>query len=606
MAKKNKKKKHIPLKKEEAQPQEESQEKHKKEAPDRLSHSTESDNKGENLSQEKSKKRSSVLSIKNTKAPIFLVFIGLAALVFIGYFLFTKLLRPQFLAELLPEQNTIALVEFTVDQTQWNDLKEALKPYPVYDLEKARQFFEQVSTLNYQNDIEPWLGRKAGMALVNIGSPESLQRIYFAESNNHQKTIATLGATTPVTEYQKYPLYQTEKLKGWFTFINNNLVVASSQEALQDFIDSASLPKLYPSETYRKVTNNLPANGAVFVYANLEKSWPLISQLNQNAPEWKTLKPFMQLFKAAGVSVKIEKGRIITQIFTSIDKQKMDGKGFIEYPTKYQGGLLSLANEGTLFFTGGHDVTRELSRLETLFQSGTNASALTFDGLLEGQKEHYFGKDISLKDDIYPVLNGEYLVAVDGTLQKPVFNFFLKLEPDNRGRFDKLLTAFIKTGGIFSPQVKEVTLPDGTKGQEVVAVGQLIKRSDESYNNNTLATLNIGDEGVTAYLAIMNNTLVVSTDKDSLKKIMDRSEGKVTQNLVKDEAFSQNLPLVMKTADETIGLKPQSLLPLIPKSETADSFRALLASYFEPFVSIMVGKNYFEDGISEIYLITLK
>lgn len=598
MAKKNKKK-NIPRKKIEEQKEHKTQEKLKTHAPDRLP---------ETADQEGKKKQSEGQNPRNSKAAILLVLIGLAVLIFIGYFLFTKLLRPQSLAELLPEEKTIGLVEFTFDQTQWKDLEEALKPYPAYDLPKARAFFEQLSSLNYGSDIEPWLGRRAGIALflghssdVEASSPGYL---LMAESNDHQKTVTALGVPANPIEYQKFFIYESPKLKSWFTFMNNYAVMAPSQEMLQHFIDDASLPKLSAGETYRKVANNLPVNGAIFVYADLDQYWEQLevsptAMSIMPSSQWKMLKPFFQLFKAAGISMRIEKGRIITQIFTHIDKQKIDAKGFIEYPTKYQGNLLALANEGTLFFTGGHDVARELSRLETIFQGGTNASPFTFEGILEAQKERFFGKDINIKEDIYPLLLGEYLLTMEGTLQKPVINFFLKLDPENRNRFETLLTAFIKAGGIFSPEVKEVTLPDGTKGREVVAVGQIIRRSDEMYENNVLTTLQIGDAGTSAYLAIVNDTAIISTDQNSIKKIIDRAEGKITQNLTTDQSFSQNLQLVMKTADEIIALKPESLWSFLPQPE-------IVTPYLQPFMSVMVGKNFFEDGISEIYLITLK
>src|SRR5438105_774799 len=63
-----------------------------------------------------------------------LMLVGLFALVFIGIFLFHKIFRPQPLAQLLPADSTVGLVELNIDSgsSQPKQFFELLKNYPVY------------------------------------------------------------------------------------------------------------------------------------------------------------------------------------------------------------------------------------------------------------------------------------------------------------------------------------------------------------------------------------------------------------------------------------------------------------------------------------------
>lgn len=547
-----------------------------------------------------------------------LILIGLFAITFIGWFLFGKLFSAESLANFLSANNTIAVLEINTDSSgnQTKLFYQTLSKYPVYQSESIVTVLNAISGIDYHKEIEPWLGRKIGLALG-----DNLQKLYFVESIDHAKTVdfisnktlsksgqADTGAQSDATtDYRGYKIYQFEIGRKFIgTFINNYFVVAEDQDYLRQTLDRYldNQPKLSNDENYQKIRNNLPQGGLLFAYLNEHKLFDAITKdpklSTEKGGNIVPFKPFLDLFAAEGFTVSADQGRFLVQSFTAIDKKSLGGQSLLTFSEKYRGDLLNIANEEAILFAGGHDLSKELSRFGDIFQSATQTSARIFSGLLEAQKERYFGKDISLKDDIYPLLKGEYLLTVENNFEKPIISVFLNLQnkTDDMVKLEKLISAFTKTGGIFTPRIQEVTLPDGTKGQEIVASPEKIERSDENYGSHTFTTLKLGNAGWSINMATIGDKLVISTDKESLQKIIDRSEGKITTSLAGNNLFNKDVKPLLQSADEVFNVKIGALSDVLGLTGNQ-----ILAPYLLPFSDFTATKNYFADGISTIYLV---
>jgi len=551
-----------------------------------------------------------------------LALIGLFALTYIGLFLFGKFFRPEALAEILPQDESVAVLELNTDgaSDQIKQFYDTLKNYPVYQKNNIEGLMNTLLNMDFAKDVEPWLGRKIGIALIKFqpagASTENgmiLNPVVFIESRDHEITIEKLKARAlqeskldlVYTEYQGFKLYSyTSTGRFHFVFINNYLVIAKDEETIKFLIDQFSKgKKLADDESYMKVANNLPPNNVAFGYIDYVKLFDAILHndpkfVAEKGQDYLALKPFISLFKADGVVVVAEKGKLVAQEYTLMDKQQFGDEGFLTYNDKYDGKLLSLANPDLVMLAGGHDLTKEIKRLQELFKAGTKTSSLIFDGVLEAQKEQYFGKEISLKDDIYPLLQGEYLITVEKSFEEPVITFFLELKDknDDATNFEKLVTAFVQTSGIFTPKVKDVTLPDGTKGKEIVASPEAIQRFNESIDGISVTSLQIGNTGVTLYYTIVGQDLVISTDHDNMKNIIMRSNGKLEENFTTASFYQNNIQPALHTADEMVMLKIGALSALTGLSENE-----IVKPYVLPLGNLTATKNYFADGISSIY-----
>ncbi len=544
-----------------------------------------------------------------------LIMIGLFALAFIGYFLFGKLFSPQDLAEITPAGKTVGVIEIMIDTNhgQVGRFYSLLEKYPVYKRENVIRLVEQVVPYNYENDLYPWLGRKIGAVLYS-GAEGSLSPIYFIESRDHGATVKFLknrriSETTDTlieSDYSGRKIYSfAQSQTAVFTFVNNYLVIAEDEKLIKNYLDHlAEGTMLSGDPDYIKVANNLPRGGVAYGYVNLvtlfetlEKDQLFVSRKGQDLLAFK---PFLNVFRAEGISVFADEDRFTAQTFTAIDNEALGGESFITFNEKYQGELLSLAGENPIMLMGGHDLTKEINRIKDVFKSGTKTPALVFEGMLEAQKQIYFGKDINLETDILPLLTGEYLFTVENSLEEPVVSLFLEMDSKTTDipKFEKTANAFVEVSGIFTPKIRQVELPDGTIGQELVASPEQIGRDTNKYKSAMITTLKLGDTGVSVHYAILGEVIALSTDMDGMKKIIDRHEDALAKGFVSTDYYSKNVGPVLRTADEVFLLKLGALT-----AATGLNADQNLNPYLVPFNNLTVTKNYFRDGISTIYLI---
>lgn len=548
-----------------------------------------------------------------------LILVGTLTLVFIGIFLYSKIFRPQSLAKILPAESTIGFFEMNIDPegSQPKQFFELLKKYPVYQKSALSALVNTVLPLDYEKDLKNWIGRKVGVAFIKpMESEGELQLIGLVETKDQEKMKEFLqsrvlkdikdGQDALLEEpYKETKIFSYKASQSFYAaLLADYLVVSGNKNLLQQLIDGQQSLRLENDLTYQKVANNLPQGGLGFTYFNTEKLFEALLKnpafANHKGRDFIALQPFLKIFSAEGVSVFATDHQLRFQQFSAINRSELGGSTYLTFNEKYQGSLIKLASETPILFVGGHDLTKELKRLEEIFKGGTKASSLLFEGLVEAQKQKYFGKDIGLEQDIYPLLQGEYLVTVDGTFEQPVTTFFFELTDKNTDlqRIEKIANAFIKISAIFEPKIQEVTLPDGTKGQEVVASPEQITRTDADYQGIRTVSLKLGDLTWGINYAVLENTLVMSSNLETLQKIIDRFQGRLGSNLSNQELFVKNVQPLLRTADEMIHLKLGALTEAM--GITKDS---VLQPYLLPFGSLTVTKNFFDDGISTIYVV---
>jgi hypothetical protein len=544
-----------------------------------------------------------------------LALIGLFALTFIGWFLFGKMFRPQYLAEILPAESTVGVLEINVDSGsgQVKQFYDLMKNYAVYQHDGLVNFLTLALPLDFAKEIEPWLGRRAGIAFVSTAKKGELARIYFIESRDRNLTEEFLKSKAmqdakeelTVTDYNNYKLYGYS-LSHLFeaTFIGNYLVIAENEITLKELLDkiNAGGERLNDEAVYRKTANNLPQGSLTGGYLNLQKLYDVLSAdenfVAKKGQDFLAFKPYLSLFDAVGFTCFADKDKFVIQTFVALNKDALTDDKFISYSEKYRGALLSLAPEDPVGLAAGHDLTKEIGRLEEVFAGSTKSNSQVFNGLLEAQKNIYLGKAISLSGDIYPLLGGEYLFAVENNLENPAYTLILELMNKNQDiqRLEKIMSALEKTGGFFTSKIQEVVLPDGTKGQEIVASPELIERFEENHEGTVISDLKMGETGWHIYYAVSDDKAIITTNKDIMKNILDRIAGKVSSSFVSTGFYKRIVGRIIGTADEIFTVKTGAVTEWLGLNENE-----MLKPYLLPFSGLTAAKNYFTDGISTIY-----
>jgi hypothetical protein len=242
----------------------------------------------------------------------------------------------------------------------------------------------------------------------------------------------------------------------------------------------------------------------------------------------------------------------------------------------------------TTFFFSGHNLKKEYNKIFEIFSEGATASNLVFQAFIEEQKNLYFDKNIKIDQDILPLLEQEYFLSFSGSLKNPDWLAMLELKDpmNDKVRLNKLLESFTKKAGRFAPERQTFTLPDETKGEEMVATKVNIVEN-QSYRNSDYNIIEIGNAQLKLYYLFTEEHFVFTNNLKTLQSVIDNADlkGNVIADFLKD----------LNGSDELVSLAPKFLL---------DS--PALNPYFEPVKNIVMGRNYFDDGIATTYIIYLK
>jgi len=546
--------------------------------------------------------------------------IGAFLLVFVAFYTISRIFRPPSLANFLPSETTVAVVQININPNndQVKSFFDALDDYAIYNQNSLTFVFDEFFNTDFDVDIQPWIGRQIGVVLLEKENVDgAVDNAFFIEVKNQAKALEFMESrglqseedyilSDDYTENKIYRYALSHSFK--FTFVAGNLVIAENEEALKSIIDveAGRVDSLINTNLYQKISQNLPINSIIFAYSDFAKVNNILKSngafMSEKGRELLAFQPFIKLYKALGVSFIVENGDLAIQTFTALDEEYLAGRDFINFDTKFRANLLKFMQKDVLVYAGGIDLKKQLQRYSDFFSSGGEVSYLVFEGMLRAQKSKYFGDEITLEDDIYPLLQGEYAVAMTGTADDSAFMIMLEmLDPiRDRDNIETIIDSFIHKGAMLAPQVFEVELEDGTTVSEIRTVPEEIIRSTEDYHGYEINVLSSSGNGVfTAYYIMLDDIFILSTNKIHLEKSIDLFIDP-SSSMQESDIFAEIISPVIRTSDEIIMTDISYLI-----ENFGNSFPAEILPYFKPFQNIAIGRNYFKDGISSNYYIKI-
>lgn len=544
--------------------------------------------------------------------------IGIFLLVFVIFYTISRVFRPQDIATMLPKDNVVALVQVSTnpEHEQVQRFYEELNKYEAYHPNTIKFLLNEAVEVDYDDEIAPWLGRQAGVAILEKANEEGqVDVVLFIETKNKEKTLSFMesrGLQTQEdylltddyegTDIYRYALSQTYN----FMFLNSYLVIANNETALQSVVDADKKHsnELISNESYQKISQNLPINTLVLSYVDMEKLIRVLKGnegfMSEKGRELLAFEPFLKLYKAFGLTAVMENGNLAIQTFTSLDENYLAGEDFINFDTKFRANLLNYVSDDLVFYVGGFDLQKQIHRYSDIMSAGGEVSYLIFEGMLRAQKNEYLGSEISLEEDIYPLLQGEYALAVNKNDEHEATTIILELADPlrDRDKVESIVDSFIRKGAILSPKIVEVELEDGTTMEEIQTVPEEITRSNEDYHGYEMNVLTIGTKTWGIYYIIIDDKLVISSNKNQIHKVIDLFDN--NHESVKDgDIYREIISPVVRTTDEVLYFNLQYIL------EMMDLLPEGAEAYLAPFDSIGCGTNYFKDGISSIHYIRI-
>lgn len=547
--------------------------------------------------------------------------IGLVAvflLVFVAFQVVSRFFRPQDIASMLPKDGVISMVQINTNShhEQVQRFYEALNKYEKYNVDSIKLLLGEVFQADFDKQINPWIGRQAGFAFVeNSDLKGQADLLLFFEVTEKEKALDFLKSRGLQSqedylltnnyngaEIYRYALSQTYN----FVFIKKYLVVANNESILQTVIDASKNRKnqLVSNEAYGKVNQNLPINNLGFGYVDMQKLIEFLKNnegfMSEKGRELLAFEPFLKLYRSVGFTTVMEGGNLAVQTFTFLNEDYIAGREFIKFDNKFRANLLEYATEDIVFYAGGLDLRKQIERYSDLMSAGGEVSYLIFEGMLNAQKNEYLGQEIDLNSDIYPLLQGEYALVVNKNDNHESVSVFLELADPvrDRDKIESIFDSFVRKSSILAPRVVSVELEDGTTMEEIQTFPEEISRSTENYKGYEINVLTIGTKTWGIYYLILDDILMISTQKDQIHSSIDLFAG--SEKSAKNGAiFRESISTVLRTTDEVLYFDMPYLLG---KMEIpAETF----AGYLEPFKSASFGTNYFKDGISSINYIKI-
>lgn len=572
------------------------------------------------MSNEKKKKKepSNENAIYKRKAlGLVLGLIGIFLLLFAVFYVVSRILRPQELSTMLPENTTIAFMQVNINQGNEHVQRfyNSLSEYEVYSPDSITQLADELLGTDFETDIKPWINRQIGIAVLEKSeSKGEMDMLLFVETKDKNATIDFMQSRglkdqedyVLTEEYNGMDIYRYALSQAYqFTFINNHMVVATNQDALKQVIDShkGSTKKLVNGASYQKVTQNLPINTLIYTYVDFDKAMEFLKNndefMSEKGKDLFAFEPFLKLYKAIGTTVVMENGDLAVQTYTSLDEKYLKGSDLLKFDEKFRANLLSLMPRNVKFYAGGLNLKEQIYRYSELFSAGGEVSYLIFEGMLRAQKNYYLGNEITLEEDIYPLLEGEYAFALSEINGKQAVTILLELSDPVRDKdnIESIADSFIRKSAILAPKVVTVELEDGTKVEEIQTVPEEIIRTVTDYHGYEMNVLKIGNMPWGVYYIIIDTTLVVTTQEEQLQNIIDLMINP-GESFKTGSIFNDSIAPVLRTTDEVVFIDLNHFLGTM-KEELPD----WLPPYLEPFAYLSTGKNYFKDGISTIHYI---
>lgn len=530
-----------------------------------------------------------------------MLFIILAALGLLAYFIVVKLLEPTNLASILPEEQTVGFVTVDIYDLAANGNLPADYMYSPESLESTVAMYLGQESFDIAQE---WFGGQAAMAML-MGTNQETSSVYFLEySNRALATDFLKSLTMPEEEIEKtnyqgttiysYPLGQNFSA----TFAGNYLVIAEEMSSLELIIDTASgdSSSLKSYSYYNKVADNLPYNATAITFWDIKK-YPNIAEsyipIYEIVPE-SLISPVLAIFPAFGAAMQTSEDGLYVQTYTAVEKELLGGNSYFSFPDKYRANLAQYLPEGEAIFWGGHDLRRQTQRLLEIFNEFQESAGVIFEAVLRAKAQEYFGDNISLQYDIYPLLENEYALSVyiDEEGNKDYLCMLdLVSQDDKLIHIDTLKKGFLEQQIYSEPYVQTYTLEDGTTGKEIVADLAEILSSDLTYEDVDITMFYLSNEETLGYMTLFANTFAFSTDLDILKHSIDLMKGPDGSLSASEDMDAINA--IMRSADEA---------SYINLEDFRDSAMWGM-NFFSGFSGISSTKNVFDDGVATFHLL---
>lgn len=517
---------------------------------------------------------------------IFLMLVGFILIVFfIGRVLYSNFTPSSDLSDHLPGDKTVAYLE-------WEDLKlpgnlevsyppntlaELMGNLFEIDLKTALEKFG-TGKISYAL-LESTEGKNQPLVLVEATSKNAALR-YFKGLLLESEELKTSNDLNPI-----YSFNQGQNLH--FKFVGNYVAISPEIESLESLNNNPE-ESLTQQESYQNTLNNLPRNPWLLGYVDIERV-----NFTQQVHLRQIIDPLK--FTANHLSFAVRKSK--------------NGFQFNSYLSLKEGMLaLEEVNEGATFdhtltnlvptdnlalYLGGSDLEAEWQNTLQTLDELNPSYALILEGLLRSQSESIFGKNVDLRNDLYPLFEGEYAFAMGRNENSNHFGMILKHDDQDFAtvKMEKMATGFELIAASFAPKINTVTLPDGTVSRELIPDESKVESGVSNVAGNEVACTEVrGDDRGFCY-TVTQDLVIMANNKAFIEKALNPEESEM---LADSSDFKKTTKDLSHVNDEMTFIQLDALKGLLPAGNIAEAIKPILSQ----FEASAWTKHYFENAVA--------
>ena len=526
--------------------------------------------------------------------------IGVVLLVFFVLYLIIYAFSQRNIAHFLPANETVTYIEF-----ENFNLQPKLQATSKLTTTIIQDSLNKLLNTEDSTDITNWTNGKFGFALIKTDSANS--PVYFVQTNSRGKALKFFNQLAlPEEEILKsnkigsaiYSYSQSQAFH--FTFVGPHVFISMNKDSLQQIQDvySGKIATLSENEDYQKSFGNLPRSSWMRSYVNFQTLE--FDKIEVNS----VIQPLKHVINHFAITIRQNPNGFHFNVFANLNKDVLELQNSYKENTRFAYDLTDyISSKNLALYMGGANLSQEWQNTLSTISNLNPAYGIILESIINAQVANVFGRDVDLRNDIYPLFEGEYALAIGNN--KGIKDVRLILSNSDQDfaetKLAKMMTGFKYLAAKFAPKIHKVTLPDGTESIELIPDNTKLEESEETYEGYEVHCIDIQNSNTGFCYTVTNDLIVMTNNREGVLNTIDMTLSPQF-TLSQHQPFRQTISNLSKVSDEITFIDIQKSLAFVENNQ----YGLLATPFLEVFDAASWVKHYFDDGVSAEGYILIK
>lgn len=505
------------------------------------------------------------------------------------------------IAYLLPDDKTVAYIEFEnfILPTKLESSKTLVQ-------EKLGQAFKKAFDTQWELK-EEWMNGRFGVILIENIDGKSTP-VAFVQTNNRRKALdffkqlALPDEELDKTGTTRLPIYSYPQSQSFiFAFVGPYTLITNSISPIKIIQETynGERPALTSQKDYQKTLGNLPRKDWVRGYFNFQSL-----DFGDSIAANNVIEPLKHVINHIVLTVRQDPAGFHFNTFVNLAQDLLELKENGRDKTRFAYELTDyISAKDIALYIGGANLSQEWQNTLSTIANLNPAYGIILESIIRAQVTKVFGDNVDLRNDFYPLFEGEYALAIGRSEENNITNISLILSHSDQKfaetKLAKMMDGFKYLAAQFAPKLREVTLPDGTISRELIADASKLQETSETYEGYEVHCVEVVNTSSGFCYTVTDELMVISNNRDTAIETIDLTMSP-KYVLSQHQPFRQTISNLSKVSDEITFIDIQRFMPLI----SGKSFSMLLEPFTKELDAVSWVKHYFDDGVStEGYLL---